>query len=504
MQLVLALDRAQKRPLYKTLAAAIKKAIYEGRLKPGESLPSVRELAEQYSLSRSTVLRCYEDLHTQGYIRSAARLGTFVNPQMDASRSFAFEHESAQGENETKQLKEIEWSDSAQRLALAEENEACLSVDLNFGLPAPDTIAVQQWERSIVRHGKYDAERLNYDLDVFGVSALRKELAEYLSRARGVRCNQSRIVILTGVQQGLDMLCRLLVNPGDAVGVENPGYSQARRTFVMHGARLVSFGVDNDGIIADDVINSPERLKILYLTPSHHDPTGAVLSTERRHKLLKWAAENGTIIVEDDYDCEYRYGREPLQSMQGLDDGDCVVYASTFWRTLGNLTQLGYMVLPQRITSMFHRAKTLIQRDLPTLEQYALSDFIREGHFERHIHKSRQLFQKRRQSLIYNFTLHMGRLVRFARESGGLHIMVTFSEMFTEMDILNAAKIAQLPLNSTANYYIDARAEREYLVPFGLMTEQQIEERIAKFSAVLRPQSTTMQGFPSVTPVVIH
>ena len=257
---------------------------------------------------------------------------------------------------------------------------------------------MQIWRQIATRHLQ-SPNLLDYSSDLLGYKVLREAIAHYLVRSRAVRCEAEQIIIVSGTQQALDLIARLFIDPGDQVVMEEPGYLSARRVFQSQGAEILPISVDSSGLMVEQ-LQSIENLvvKLVYTTPSHQFPTGAILSLPRRLELLAWARQRGAVIVEDDYDSEYRYGEKPIPAMQGLDQNDSVIYIGTFSKVLFPALRIGYLVVPPGLAKIFAQAKRLVDRHSPLLEQCVLADFINEGHLERHLRRMRTLYSQRRAS----------------------------------------------------------------------------------------------------------
>ena len=228
---------------------------------------------------------------------------------------------------------------------------------------------------------------------------LRKAIAEYIGPARGVRCDADQIMITSGTQQGLDLVARLLLDPGDAVWLEDPGYPGALFAFRAAGANVVPVPVDREGLIVEDARNQQTAARLAYVTPANQFPLGVTMSPRRRVELLDWAAGQNAWIIEDEYDAEYRYSGPPVPSLQSLDRSGCVIYVGTFTKMLFNALRLGFIVLPERVVEPFAAARTFLDRHPPTLEQAILADFILEGHFGHHVRRMRQIYARRSHAL---------------------------------------------------------------------------------------------------------
>jgi GntR family transcriptional regulator/MocR family aminotransferase len=293
-----------------------------------------------------------------------------------------------------------------------------------------------------------------------------------------------QVAIFSGTQSALDLLGRMLLNADDLVAIENPGFPGARRSLLTHNARVVPISVDRNGLMVDRLYQY-ENIKLVYVTPSHQAPLGIVMSLPRRMELLKWSERTGGLIIEDDLDSEYRYGEKPVPALQGLDDGDSVIYLSNFWKVLFPVVRIGFVVLPRRLVKPMHRAKSLIERDFPLLEQRALTHFINDGHLERHIRRSRAKYAKRRASLVQALTRLFRKHITISDVSSGMHMIVTFNADYDETIVLRCARSAGVPIVSTHTHYLTEPKAHEYMIGFAHAEETQITSAIERFAQEL-------------------
>lgn len=500
MEFVLDLQAGSHLPLYRALAEAIKESIFSGRIRLGAPLPSVRELADSLSLSRTTVIRCYEELAGQGYIESIPRSGTFVSRNLPSERGLP-----ALSEQEEFNAEPVRWSEYGERLmanAKVVRTLECMSEELNYGMPVTSDLPLQALSRYFRKYMRLDDTALTtYQADPLGLPFLREALADYLTRARGVRTSVDRLAVFSGSDHIVDIISRLLLNPGDGIAVENPSYPLPRRAFISYGAVIHPIDVDDQGLMVERLIEEDPPVKMVYVTPSHQDPRGPVLPVERRLKLLEWAASRGVLILEDDFDSEYRYSGKPVASIQGLDRNDNVIYFSSFWHTLGPIIRLGYLVVPQRMRENLGRAKNIVARDYPLVDQLALADFIKDGLFERHIHRTRSAYAKRRQALVFSLTTQLGKLVAVSRETAGMHLLVRFNEHIDESLIETCAYEAKVPIKSTGAYYLGEPLRGEYLISFAHAEETAIHDCVLRFAVALKQQLGFCQPMPVNAPI---
>jgi GntR family transcriptional regulator / MocR family aminotransferase len=415
-------------PLYRQLYDEIRRAILTGRLSVGTRLPSTRQLADQLAVSRNTVVNAFEQLLAEGYIESRTGDGTYVARTLPDDLLGAGENRrqsspvTVQGRRLSKRGESILSNHWVKPLPFGESSP----LPFRSGTPTMETFPFDIWHRLEARHWRYP----DYGLLTYGESAgympLRRAVADYLRGARAVQCTPEQILIVSGAQQAFDLAGRVLLDPGDTMWIENPCYSSARQAFMNTGARMVSVPVDEEGLnvaagIARSQHLSPARM--VYVTPSHQHPLGVTMTLTRRLTLLEWANSVGAWILEDDYDSEYRYASRPLAALQGLDQQHRVIYVGTFSKVLFPSLRLGYMVVPPDLIEAFTAARTLTDRHSPLRDQAVLADFIAEGHFARHIRRTRIVYAERQQTLVRVTREIAGDLIEMRQADTGMHII---------------------------------------------------------------------------------
>ncbi len=469
--------------LFRQIYDSIKNQIETGTLKPGAKLPSTRTLAATLNVSRHTVRRSYEELSSQGYIKLSKGLRPQVvkalaDSAVAAKSSKAFV-------NENFQLN-FEVTDFARRIIDSEglSYTAIETLDeLNAGGAPLSELPVNTWRKAIQKFNVLSPNDLSvYIYDPFGSISLRTTLASYLNRSRGIITNVENIAVYNYTECGTDMLCRLFINPGDNVVVENPGTPGARMMFKAHGANLIQLNIDRNKIDLSEL--DGVKAKFIYLTPSHHDPIGTVMDLNYRKSLIQWAHANNVLIIEDDYDCEYHFTRPVQPSLKGLDEYGVVIYRYNFWRTLFPLTKLGFIVLPSPLVPLLHKVKTFVERNTTLIEQDALSYFINEGYFERHIKQTRSMYMTKRTAILSALTKYFKSDLN-VYDGGGIQIILTFNKNFDSPKILKAAHDSKFPIISTADYYLSKPVANEFILFYTHFPVYLIEERIKDFAQKL-------------------
>jgi len=483
MNFPITLDPATGVPIWKQLFTSLREAILSGRLQPGETMPSTRRLSQSLRISRDTVVRCYEDLSAQGYI-TTIRGGATVVAQLPSPGPATA---SITASPAPKSEKNIELSHFARRMMDLELSRTCTADSQNIMSAAPlDLLPSRLWREIFARHCSIqDVRTLTQDEEALGSLHLRESIASYLRRSKALRCDADQIIVFADSQHPLDFLVRVLLNPGDTVAVETPGYRGARDNLLSHGVTLQGIPIDEDGLVVGELSSISGKCKLAYVTPSHHDPTGVVMSMSRRRQLLSWASRNGAWIVEDAFDSDYCYGSQPLPALQGMDESESVIYIYSFWKTLFPLSMIACLVVPRSLAAMFHKAKLIIQRNYPVAEYYTLADFLAEGHLERHIRKSRDIYAKRRQALLFALTQHFKSAVTYYKESAGLHAMIRLDVGVSEEEILGCAAESGLPMMSTKSYYLSDPLPGEFLIPFAWLKEEFTARAVERLAQLL-------------------
>jgi len=485
MDFTINIDPNAPLPLHRQVYEELRQAILAGRLMSGQKLPSTRSLAQLLGVSRATITQGYELLLSGGYLETIVGSGTFVCRQLpdDLLNATPTPSKSSPA-NSPIQLSA--YGESLNDNAFLRLPEAELEISFSYGRPAFDHFPIDLWRKLISRYCRSHSEVLDYTSYSLGNKALREAIASYISRSRAVNCSAEQIVIVGGSQQGIDLITRLLIDRGDWVAVEEPGYLGARRAFLAQGAKLFPVAVDQSGLIVDELKTSViPNIKLLYITPSHQFPTGAVLSLPRRLELLAWAQKSGVMMIEDDYDSEFRYGERPIPALQGLDQGNSIIYVGTFSKVLFPALRLGYLVLPENLVHVFARAKWLADRQCSLLEQYALTDFITEGHLERHIRRMRSLYNQRRQILVQSLFEHFGDSVEIMGENAGMHLMVKIKTEIPDDEIVKRAALANVGIGAAYPQYLNASPGSEFIFGYAELSEQQIQEGVRRLAEVI-------------------
>jgi GntR family transcriptional regulator / MocR family aminotransferase len=405
--------------LWRWLYTELRAAILDGRLNRGARLPSTRSLAKQYGLSRGTVTTAFDQLHGEGYTRTQVGGGTYVAFGVpDQSMTIKLNRRALSPPKSTAFL-----STRAGRMI---EDVRLLPASHSLGKafrtyePAVDLFPVNLWARVAGRVLRHAPRSLYGQGSVAGYLPLRKAIADYVGAARGVRCDAGQIVVTSGAQQALDLAARVLLDPGDEVWLEDPGYPGAHFTLRAAGANIIPVPVDAEGLIVEQARNLGSSARLAYVTPANQFPLGVTMSLDRRLELLNWAGNAGALIIEDEYDAEYRYFGRPVAALQSLDRSGCVIYIGTFTKMLFNALRLGFIVVPERLVNAFEATRSFVDRHPPTLDQAILAEFILEGHFGHHVRKMRQTYAERAAVLLETSRKHLSGLIDVVDPASGM------------------------------------------------------------------------------------
>jgi GntR family transcriptional regulator/MocR family aminotransferase len=485
MDLTINLDTQSAQTLQQQLYEELRQAILTGRLLPRQKIPSTRSLSQSLGISRTTVTQSYDQLLSEGYLESIVGSGTYVCAQIpdDLLHSDPVQHAPPPP---PASIRLSSYGDRLHHTPFTLQPSPEHPISFRYGQPALHHFPVALWRKLLSRYCMTSSEWLDYATDFQGYPPLRQAIAQYLARARAVRCDPNQIIMTNGTQQALDLVMRLLINPGDRIAIEDPGYLSARRIFLSHGAQLVSIPVDESGLLVNNLTDFPsESLRLVYVTPSHQFPTGSTLSLARRLELLAWAQHHRALILEDDYDSEYRYGDRPIPALQGLDRHHSVIYIGTFSKVLFPSLRIGYLVVPPSLVSLFAQAKWLGDRQLPLLEQQVLTEFIEAGHLESHIRKMRSHYDQLRQTLVQCLREYFGERALIFGEKAGIHLMVRLHTQWSDGEIMERAAQTGVGMMSAQPFYVHSGARGEFIFGYGDLDEEQITEGIARLAQAL-------------------
>jgi GntR family transcriptional regulator/MocR family aminotransferase len=469
----------EQRPLHKQIYSGLRRAILIGIVGSDTRLPSTRDLAEQLGVSRSVVLEAYDQLLAEGFVIGRSGSGTYVAQGLSSNwlaRSKKSTRLRLSGFGSTA-------VDVAENLD-ASARSTRYRYDFKFGRSESDieTFPFEYWQRILTRRArKTSVAELDYG-PAAGNSLLRDAICTHLRRSRTLVCDPSDVIITNGSQQALDLIARVLLERGDRVAIENPSYQGTRQILLAAGARLIPVQVDRNGL---NPAKLPENARLCFVTPSHQFPTGAILPLVRRLALIEWAKRKNTVIVEDDYDGEFHYAGQPLESLQGLDSDGRIIYVGTFSRTVFPSLRVGYLVVPKSLIAAFTGAKWINDQHSAILEQQTLAEFITAGAYERHLRRVRRRNSARREALLNAIHKYLGERVDVTGDGAGAHVAMWPRRRVSEAALIDAAGAHEVGIYGISRYFVTKAAKTGVLLGYSRMKEAEIQEGIRRLSEVL-------------------
>jgi GntR family transcriptional regulator / MocR family aminotransferase len=483
--LLIRLDPHARGTLQQQIYDGIRRAILDGIAAPGAKLRSSRDLALDLNVSRTTTLLAYDQLIAEGYLSARRGSGTFVSHELpdDLSRPRPLGRRAADHQPPHPPL-------SRRGLALAAVPRTSERVNIaprpfRLGTPALDLFPMRVWSRLVHRRLATTALR---DLDYgpfSGHQALREAIADYVQSARGTRCDADQILITAGTKPGLDLICRLLIDPGDAAWMEEPGFPGARGSLLAAGARIVPVPVDQEGLDVDAGIRRANDARLAFVTPSHQFPLGIPMSLARRLELLKWARRARAWIIEDDYDSEFRYGTHAVPCLHGLDADGRVIYIGSFSKTLFPSLRLGFAIVPKGMLDAFVGGRRPLDHHPPTLEQAVLADFMTGGHLERHLRRMRAAYRERLEALIAAAERHGGGAITIRPVCTGLHVVADIIGVDASL-VWREAALREIEVWPLSAYFMGRPRDANALIlGFGSLTPDALMKGMERLAAAI-------------------
>jgi GntR family transcriptional regulator/MocR family aminotransferase len=459
-------------------------AIVAGRLAPNSRLPSTRTLAAQFEISRGTVIGVFEQLTAHGYVESRVGAGSSVVAKVPDERCRV----------ERDGLAPVEPG-----VLAAISKRGAVMVTSPFPLrrassrppafranqPALDEFPISIWSKLVAKRMRLASRQTLLAGDVPGLRQLREAIAVHLGSTRGIVCTADQIVILSGTQQALDLVARLVLDPGDEVWMEDPGYPGARAILSAAGAKLVPVPIDESGLAVEVGTRLAPNARLAYVTPAHQFPLGVKLSSARRAALLEWSRARGAWIFEDDYDSEFRFVGRPIAAMQGLDPTGNVIFSGSFNKTLFPSLRLSFVVVPTRLVDSFCGARSIVDRYPRALDQLVLCDFIEGQHFARYLRRVRELYQERLDVLLELASSQWGDSLRVAGTETGLQTVAWLGPGWTDRTFATMAYEQGVEVVPLSNYALESRPTSGLHIGFGAVSPSEIRRAGAILTALL-------------------
>jgi GntR family transcriptional regulator/MocR family aminotransferase len=481
--------RHSETPAYRWLYASLRAEILDGRLRSGARLPATRDFARQYRWSRGTIVSAFELLKSEGYLRGTVGSGTYVSRILPDALLQVTRAPAATPSMQRKKKSSV--SDYGRRVNLFPAFEIRPSRAFRANVPALDLFPTTLWAQITARRLRRASMHLLLGCDPMGYAPLRDAVADYLTTSRGVKCGPEQIAIVSGVQEALDLTSRLLLNPGDCVCMEDPGYPGARMVFEAVGAKVSAVPLGPEGMNARGQTLRGSRL--VYVTPGHQFPLGIPMSLSRRLELLEWARKSGALIFEDDYDSEYRYSGPPIPALQGFDRHGSVIFAGSFSKVLFPSLRLGYLVIPPDLVALFTATISLTTRHAPVPEQAVLCDFITEGHFGRHLRRMREVYAERLSVLLESAREKLAGLLEISEIEAGLQTVGWLCQGIEAESATSAAAARDVEVFPLSRYS-QGRVAREGLqLGFAAVDAREIRRGVQDLATALEGESRALQ-----------
>ena len=474
------LKLGRKGPLYRRVYEALREKILSGELAAGAPLPGTRTLARDLGVSRIVALAAFEQLMAEGYIEASVGSGSRV-ARMGANDALSVPRKRTTGAHHAVS----KYAQRAQQLgphAPQEKHETSGVIDFRYTTTLPDAHTIALWRQAVARAAAHP--ELDYP-DPAGLPSLRRLLAAHLREQRGVVAEADDIVIVSGAQQAIDLAARVLCDEGTRVGIEDPSYQGTRNAFLAAGAKVIPCAIDDEGLIVDRL----PALRGVCVTPSHQFPTGIIMSVARRLALLRWADARRAWILEDDYDCEFRYGVGAIPALQGLDERGRVIYIGTFARMLFPSLRLGYIVAPRSLREAFRSVKWLADRGTPPLEQQAIASLLESGAYESTRRRRVRALTLNRDAMVEAIHTHLdAREVVATGAASGTHIFLRLRHVRADATdaLVRRARARGVRVYSALPYFARKPRHAALILGYTTVAPEEIVRGIERLATALR------------------
>ncbi len=456
----LGIDRADAEPIQDQIARQLRELVLGGRLKPKARLPSTRALSEQLGVARATVVEAYEQLLGEGYLETRLGSGTVVAAQ----------------------LPDVLLSAGKPRVAATPSSPRLKrepARPFRSGLVDWENFPHDEWGRILGRYWRNPPISLLEHNDAFGWMPLRRAIAAHLFEWRGITCAPEQVIVTSGGPDAFDLIRRAVFNDGDSIWFEDPGYVTARRVFTLAGLNCVAVRIDRDGLLVSEGRKNAKDARGAFVTPARQYPTGVTMPLSRRLELIAWANEAKSIIIEDDYDSEYRYVGKPLPAMMSLDRSGCVIYSGTFSKVFSPIIRMGFIVVPEKMIRKFCEERVAYGAPPSLLVQPALAQFMEQGQFAVHIRRMRRLYASRREALLNYFSNEAKGLFTVDAPPSGLSIMLRFRKAVDDVEIEQKLLKGGIEVQALSQYYA-SKPEKGLLLSFAGFSEAELLQAAKK------------------------
>ncbi len=489
---VIQIDRDSQKPLYLQIYQSLRQAIITGQLKADLRLPSTRDLADLLSVSRNTVMEAVQQLVSEGYLETSIGSGTRIASNLPDDilwKEITLPHDDTTGavKRTISQRGEL-----FTQLRIGSRQDRNPQRVFSVGIPDLDAFPFDIWSKLIARHYReQDSRLLEYNIMArAGYPPLLEAIADYARSAGAVRCEPDQIIITNGGRHAIFLASMILLNPGDKAWMEEPGHPGIRALLQASGAQIIPVPVDDQGLnVAVGLATAPDA-RLVFVTPRQL-PVGSVMSLKRRADLLHWANQNDAWIIEDDYDQEFNYIGHPLMSLQGLDANRRVIYVGTFSKSMFPGLRLGYMIVPPDLAEVFTALRVLIDVQSPFIAQAALNDFIREGHFLRHVRRMRSLYAERRRHLLTLLERHLGDIVTLGSTDTGMQMTAWLPDSIFDRDVCAQGEAEGLDLLPASLFYMESPRRNGLVLGYSGARPEHLTEGVQILERILRRYQVT-------------
>jgi GntR family transcriptional regulator/MocR family aminotransferase len=463
-------------------------AILDGRLAAGQTLPPSRELSRRLAVSRNTVGVAYDRLSGEGFIETRAGAGTYVCDHSGAPACPGPQPASQELRQHPRwSIPPPRWNAVGRPPA-----RATTTYDFRVGVPDVTLFPFETWRRFVSRELRLSAMRTAAYGESAGHEGLRSAIARHVGVSRGVKADADAVIVTSGAQQAIDLIARGLLEPGDRVAVEEPGYPPPRLLMHSLGARVIPVRVDGQGLVVEDL---PDDTRLIYVSPAHQFPLGMPMSLPRRIELLAWAGQHDAAIIEDDYDSEFRFGGRPIETLSALDTQGRVLYVGTFSKTMLPAIRLGFVIAPKSVRRALRLAKYVSDLHSPLATQAALAHFIDEGLLARHIRKMRTEYMSRHERVL-QVLAGQGDWLRPIESAAGMHLtaLLPRGRHRSPGDVLERTDGSGVAVNSLAAFYAADATESGLVLGYGAIPLHQIEDGLQLLRRLLDGSQPAASG----------
>lgn len=485
------IDHASPRPVSSQLYVILRDLILSGSFAAGDRLPASRTLARELALSRTTVIDAFDRLTAEGLIESRVGAGTYVSRALEAERPRPPDPNTSKTGLRSPRLARAT-RDAIRRFAERRRLPAAARA-FTSALPAFDAFPMAQWARLCAKHWRSNRNDVMGYGDPFGDPLLRQAIAAHLRANRGITCEAGQIFICGGAQQAFSLIGSILLNPGDRVWFENPGAIGARNSLIAAGAELVPVPVDEQGLRVDEGLRLCPRFRLAFVTPSHQQPLGMVMSLERRFALLRAAEQAGAWIIEDDYDGEFSFGANPLPTLKSVDATGLVIYVGTFSKSLFPALRLGFLLAPPALVDTLGTIMSRVLHGVPSSVQSVVTEFIDEGHFASHIRRMRRIYAERHEALLDAGGRRFKGLLDIVPTHSGLHTIGRLHPGLLENEVARAAELRHITASPIARFSIAPVPGQGLVLGFGGIKVPEIQAGVRVLAEVMEEQMQPMR-----------